>query len=107
MLSCRLAVGYLLIRRPGLSGALPRRLRNAPSLRRIFCFSDALSRELVARCGVSGGACSTGGDVISFLMKKENLPFVEAIQILGREAGVDLSFIETTARPVPALEGPK
>lgn len=37
------------------------------------------------------GACSTGGDVISFLMKKESLTFLEAIEILGREAGVDVS----------------
>lgn len=37
------------------------------------------------------GACSTGGDVISFLMKKENLTFLEAIQILAREAGVEIS----------------
>ena len=36
------------------------------------------------------GACSTGGDVISFLMKKENLSFLDAVQILGREAGVDV-----------------
>ncbi len=36
------------------------------------------------------GACSTGGDVFSFLMKKENLEFAEAAEILAREAGVDL-----------------
>ncbi len=36
------------------------------------------------------GACATGGDVISFLMKKESLTFVEAIRILGTEAGIDV-----------------
>ncbi len=35
------------------------------------------------------GACSTGGDVFSFLMKKENLEFAEAAEILAREAGVE------------------
>jgi DNA primase len=40
------------------------------------------------------GACSTGGDVISFLMKKEDLTFVEAVKILAQEAGVDVSQID-------------
>jgi DNA primase len=37
------------------------------------------------------GACSTGGDVFSFLMKKENLDFREALQALARETGIDLA----------------
>lgn len=36
------------------------------------------------------GACSTGGDLFGFLMRKENLEFREALQILAREAGVSL-----------------
>lgn len=36
------------------------------------------------------GACGTGGDIFAFLMKKENLEFREALQILAREAGVEL-----------------
>lgn len=36
------------------------------------------------------GACATGGDIFAFLMKKENLEFREALQILAREAGVEL-----------------
>lgn len=36
------------------------------------------------------GACGTGGDIFSFLMKKENLDFREALQQLAQEAGVQL-----------------
>ncbi len=36
------------------------------------------------------GACNTGGDVFSFLMKKENIDFGEALQRLAKRAGVEL-----------------
>jgi DNA primase len=36
------------------------------------------------------GACGTGGDVFAFLMKRENLDFREALQILAKEAGIEL-----------------
>jgi DNA primase len=36
------------------------------------------------------GACGTGGDIFAFLMKKENLDFREALQILAQQAGVSL-----------------
>ncbi len=36
------------------------------------------------------GACGTGGDVITFVQKKENLDFREALEVLARRAGVDL-----------------
>lgn len=36
------------------------------------------------------GACGTGGDLFAFLMRKENLEFREALQLLAREAGVSL-----------------
>lgn len=36
------------------------------------------------------GACSTGGDVISFIKKKENLEFGEALRLLADRAGVVL-----------------
>lgn len=36
------------------------------------------------------GSCGTGGDVFSFLMKKENLDFREALQVLAQQAGVSL-----------------
>jgi len=36
------------------------------------------------------GACGTGGDVFSFIMKKENMTFGEALELLARRAGVIL-----------------
>ena len=36
------------------------------------------------------GACSTGGDIFSFLMQKENMDFREALQALAQETGVQL-----------------
>jgi DNA primase len=36
------------------------------------------------------GACGTGGDVFAFIMKRENLDFGEALQLLARRAGVEL-----------------
>ncbi|MFO0703150.1 MAG: DNA primase [Patescibacteria group bacterium] len=37
------------------------------------------------------GACHEGGDIISFLMKWENIPFSEALKLLAEKAGVTLS----------------
>jgi DNA primase len=37
------------------------------------------------------GACGTGGDVFTFIMKRENLDFGEALQLLARRAGVELT----------------
>jgi DNA primase len=36
------------------------------------------------------GSCGTGGDIFSFLMKKENLDFRDALQTLAQQAGVTL-----------------
>lgn len=36
------------------------------------------------------GACGTGGDVFSFIMKQENVDFAEALRILAPRAGVEL-----------------
>ena len=36
------------------------------------------------------GACNTGGDVFSFVMKKESLSFGEALRLLALRAGVSL-----------------
>ncbi len=36
------------------------------------------------------GACGTGGDIFDFLMRRENLVFREALELLAREAGVAL-----------------
>ena len=44
------------------------------------------------------GACNTGGDVFSFIMKTENLDFGEALRLLAEQAGVVLP-----TRDEPAL----
>ena len=36
------------------------------------------------------GACATGGDILGFIMKAENLEFKEALQRLAQQAGVSL-----------------
>ncbi len=36
------------------------------------------------------GACGTGGDVISFVMRKENLDFREAVELLAKQAGIEI-----------------
>ena len=36
------------------------------------------------------GACSTGGDLISFVMKKESMEFGEAVRLLADRAGVSI-----------------
>lgn len=37
------------------------------------------------------GACGTGGDVFSFVMKRDNLDFREALEMLAQKAGVSLA----------------
>jgi len=36
------------------------------------------------------GACNTGGDIFSFVMKKENMSFGEALRLLAQRAGVTI-----------------
>ncbi|MFH1651449.1 MAG: DNA primase [Chloroflexota bacterium] len=50
------------------------------------------------------GACNTGGDVISFLMKKEGLTFGEALESLARKVGVTLPPRPGTAEKAEVRE---
>jgi len=38
--------------------------------------------------------CGGGGDVISFIEQIENVDFLDAVKILSRDAGIDLSSYE-------------
>ncbi|MFH1085139.1 MAG: DNA primase [Chloroflexota bacterium] len=40
------------------------------------------------------GACSTGGDIFGFVMRRENLEFREALQLLAQRAGVQLAPLD-------------
>src|SRR5438105_2605841 len=37
------------------------------------------------------GACGTGGDIFNFIMKRDRVEFVEALQMLAQRAGVPLA----------------
>jgi DNA primase len=40
------------------------------------------------------GSCGTGGDIISFVMKKENLDFTQALQMLAERAGIRINELK-------------
>jgi len=39
--------------------------------------------------------CNNGGDVISFIMKIENLSFIEAVELIAKKTGYTLQYVET------------
>lgn len=44
------------------------------------------------------GACGAGGDAFAFVMRKENLTFREALELLAQQVGVDISAAEGDAQ---------
>ena len=47
------------------------------------------------------GSCAEGGDVISFIMKKENLSFVESLENLANRAGIKVEERKNEPRKKP------
>lgn len=44
------------------------------------------------------GACSTGGDLLTFIMRQENMEFPEALRFLAARAGIQLTPLDEAAQ---------
>ena len=74
--------GYTTLKKAGknLTALCPFHTEKAPSF---FIYPEQQSWHCF-------GACNTGGDVFSFVMKKENLDFGETLRLMAERAGVEL-----------------
>jgi DNA primase len=75
--------GYVSLKKAGrnFKGLCPFHAEKTPSF---IVFPDTQSWHCF-------GACGTGGDVFSFIMKRENIEFGEARQLLAKRAGMELA----------------
>lgn len=52
-------------------------------------------------------SCNRGGDAITFIMEKENLSFMEAIEFLARRRNITIEYVEEQDKEIVTKIGTK